>query len=178
MGFFDFFKKKDKKEEASSNTNTNSLNITAEPGKIYQPETGNVITLEQIPDPVFSSGALGQGCGIEPTVEVVYSPIDATVSTVADTKHAIGLTASNGLEMLIHVGIDTVNMQGEGFNVLVKPDQTVKAGDPLLTFSKDAIANAGYKDTTAVLVINAADYPNFKLTHTGQSEAGSVLFTY
>lgn len=176
MGFFDFFKKKEDKKETTQNLN--SLNITVQPGKIYQPETGNVIPLEQIPDPVFSSGALGQGCGIEPTVEVVYAPIDATISTVADTKHAVGLTASNGLEMLIHVGIDTVNMNGEGFNVLVETDQKVKAGDPLLTFSKDAIKNAGYKDTTAVLVINAADYPNFKLDHTGQSEAGSILFSY
>lgn len=178
MGFFDFFKKKEAKKEEPAKPSIAPINITPAANTIYQPLSGNVITLEQIPDPVFSSGALGQGCGIEPTEEVVYAPIDATISTVADTKHAVGFTASNGLEMLIHVGIDTVSMNGKGFEPLVQEGQQVKAGDPLLKFSKKDIKEAGYSDTTACLVINAAEYGDLKLNHTGNSQAGSILFTY
>lgn len=177
MGLFDFFKKK-KEEPQETTPSVSPIQVNVQANTIYQPETGNVIKLEDIPDPVFSSGALGQGCGIEPTVEVVYAPIDASISTVAETKHAVGLTGANGLEMLIHVGIDTVNMNGEGFTPLVQEGQQVKAGDPLLTFSKAAIKNAGYSDTTAVLVINADQFGGITLNHTGQSDAGSVLFTY
>lgn len=176
MGLFDFFKKKEPKKETVAAVD--SITVDVKPNTIYQPETGNVIPLDQIPDPVFSSGALGQGCGIEPSNEVVYAPIDGTIATVAETKHAIGLTGTNGLEMLIHVGIDTVNMQGKGFNPLVKEGQSVKAGEPLLQFNKKDIAEAGYKDTTAVLVINADQYGELKLLHTGISSAGSELFTY
>lgn len=174
MGFFDFFKK----NKTTTETSVSNINIDVKPNTIYQPQSGNVIKLEEIPDPVFSSGALGQGCGIEPDQNIVYSPLNGTIATVAETKHAIGLTGDNGLEMLIHVGIDTVNMNGKGFKPLVTEGQKVKAGDALLEFDKEEIKKAGYPDTTAVLVINAQDYGNLVLEHTGVSQAGSILFKY
>jgi len=119
---------------------------------IYAPLAGNVIALEQIPDDTFASGVLGNGVGIEPATGEVFAPFDGTIATVSDTKHAIGLIGPEEMEMLIHVGVDTVKMQGEGFEVFVSEGDTVKAGQRLMTFSIDKIKESGYSTTTAVLL--------------------------
>jgi PTS system sucrose-specific IIC component len=125
-------------------------------GTVMQPVKGNVIAREAIPDDTFASGVLGDGVGIEPTEELVVAPFDGTISSVAESKHAIGIEA-NGMEMLIHVGVDTVNMQGDGFECLVNEGDEVKLGQPLIRFSREKIKAAGYSDTVAVLLTNSDD---------------------
>ena len=125
-------------------------------GAVMQPVQGNVIAREAIPDDTFASGVLGDGVGIEPEAELVVAPFDGTISSVAESKHAIGIEA-NGMEMLIHVGVDTVNMQGDGFECLVNEGDEVKLGQPLIRFSREKIKAAGYSDTVAVLLTNSDD---------------------
>ena len=125
-------------------------------GKVMQPVEGRVIPYDQIPDETFASGVLGEGVGIEPAGELVVAPFDGVISSVADSKHAVGVEA-NGMEMLIHVGVDTVNMNGDGFTCLVSEGDQVKLGQPLIRFSRAKIKAAGYSDTVAVLLTNSDD---------------------
>ena len=125
-------------------------------GTVLQPVKGNVIPYTEIPDDTFASGVLGEGVGIEPTDEVVVAPFDGTISSVAESKHAVGVE-SNGMEMLIHVGIDTVSMNGDGFTCLVSEGDAVKAGQPLIRFDRAKIKAAGFSDTVAVLLTNSED---------------------
>ncbi len=125
-------------------------------GNVLQPVKGTVIARDQIPDDTFASGVLGDGVGIQPEDDKVVAPFDGTISSVADSQHAIGIEA-NGMEMLIHVGVDTVNMQGDGFKCLVKEGDEVKAGQTLIIFDRAKIKAAGYSDTVAVLLTNSDD---------------------
>jgi len=125
-------------------------------GTVLQPVKGNVIARESIPDDTFASGVLGDGVGIEPGDELVVAPFDGTISSVAESQHAVGVE-SNGMELLIHVGVDTVSMNGDGFECLVKEGDAVKAGQPLIRFDRAKIKAAGYSDTVAVLLTNSDD---------------------
>ena len=125
-------------------------------GAVLQPVKGKVIAREAIPDDTFASGVLGDGVGIEPEDDLVVAPFDGVISSVAESQHAVGVEA-NGMEMLIHVGVDTVNMQGDGFTCLVREGDEVKAGQPLIRFSREKIKAAGYSDTVAVLLTNSDD---------------------
>lgn len=152
--------------------------ITAtEPATVYCPMEGVAISREDIPDGTFASGVLGDGVGIEPADGIVTAPFDGTISTVAATKHAIGISSADGMEMLIHVGIDTVKMDGKGFDPQVKEGDTVKAGQLLLKFSIDEIKKAGYPTTTAVLLCNSEDYENLKIEKTGAVKRMDKLMT-
>lgn len=165
-----------KKEEKPENKTAEIVKETN--GKtIYAPLTGNVICLEQIPDDTFASGVLGNGVGIEPQTGEVAAPFDGTIATVAETKHAVGLVGANGMEMLIHVGVDTVKMKGEGFEVFVSEGDTVKAGQRLMAFSIDKIKENGYSTTTAVLLNNSDDYENFKVIKTGLVKISEPIIT-
>ncbi len=130
--------------------------IRCQNGVVLQPVKGNVISYEKIPDDTFASGVLGVGVGVEPTDELVVAPFDGEISSVAESKHAVGISA-NDMELLIHVGVDTVNMNGDGFTCLVKEGEQVKAGQPLIRFSREKIKAAGYSDTVAVLLTNSDD---------------------
>ncbi len=125
-------------------------------GKVLQPVKGNVIPYDQIPDNTFASGVLGVGVGIQPTDEVVVAPFDGEITSVAESRHAVGV-AANDMELLIHVGVDTVAMNGDGFDCLVKEGDQVKAGQVLIRFSREKIKAAGYSDTVAVLLTNSDD---------------------
>lgn len=168
MGLFDIFKKKAAVEK---------IEVAAEAMTVYQPVDGTVIPLEEIADGVFSEGILGNGCGVKPTGEKVYAPAAGTITTVAETKHAVGMTTNDGIELLVHVGVDTVAMKGKGFDVKVKEGEKVVAGQLLMTFTKADIAAAGYPDTTAVLVTNTDDYAEVTLTRTGDGKAGEKMIT-
>ena len=144
--------------------------IETKDNTIYAPVKGNVIPYDQIPDPTFASGVLGKGVGIEPAVGEVVAPFDGTVSSVTDTKHAIGITGPQGMELLIHVGVDTVNMAGDGFEMYVGEGDAVKAGQKLISFDIEKIKAAGYSPTTAVLLTNSDDYEGFRIAKTGVSE--------
>lgn len=128
--------------------------VKVEKDTIYTPVEGNVIAREEIKDETFAAGVLGDGVGIEPTVGEVVAPFNGTVSALFDTKHAIGLTSSDGIELLIHVGINTVELGGKHFEAYVNTGDEVKAGQKLVSFDIPAIKKAGYDVTTAVLVSN------------------------
>ena len=125
-------------------------------GEILQPCKGQVIDREQIPDETFAAGILGDGIGVVPEDGIVLAPFDGTVTSVFDTKHAITLE-KDGMEVLIHIGVNTVNMQGEGFTAFVEEGAEVKAGQRLLGFDREAIKNAGYNDTVVMLLTNSDD---------------------
>ncbi len=125
-------------------------------GELLQPCKGKVIAREDIPDETFAAGILGDGIGVEPEEGIVVAPFDGTVTSVFDTKHAITLE-KNGMEVLIHVGVNTVNMQGEGFTAFVEEGAEVRAGQKLLGFDREAIKNAGYSDVVVMLLTNSDD---------------------
>lgn len=125
---------------------------------LVSPLSGNVVTLENVNDPVFSSGAMGKGLAVKPSEGVVYAPADAEVTIAFETGHAYGLKTASGAEILIHIGIDTVSMNGNGFEKLVAAGDKVKAGTPIAKFDAAKIAEAGLDDTTMVIVTNTADF--------------------
>lgn len=163
-------------EETAEAPKTEAASAQAEK-ILYAPIKGNVIERETIPDAVFASGALGEGVGIEPEVGEVMAPCDGEIVTVTETKHAVGLMGPDGMELLIHVGIDTVKMNGEGFDVKVAVGDKVKKGQKLLDFDMKKIQEAGYSTTTAVLVTNSADYPNYRIVKTGSVEIGEEIIS-
>ena len=133
-------------------------------GEILSPCEGTVIPRDQIPDETFASGVLGDGVAINPTAETVFAPFDGTISTVAESKHAVGISGAGDMELLIHVGVDTVAMNGDGFEVFVKEGDEVKAGQKLLTFDRKKIAAAGHPDCVVTLLTNAIDFDDFKIS--------------
>lgn len=135
---------------------------------------GTFVPMEEIPDPTFSQGILGVCCGIEPETGKVYSPMDGRISQLADTLHAIGIEAE-GVELLIHVGIDTVEMKGDGFKSHVKEGQTVKKGDLLLTMDLEKIKAAGHPATIMVAVTNSDNLASVEAAASGQLKPGDQL---
>ena len=125
---------------------------------IASPMTGSCIALDQVKDPTFASGLLGKGVAIVPTTGRVVSPVNGTIASLFKTHHAIGIESDEGAEILIHVGIDTVKLDGKFFTPHVAVDAVVKQGDLLLEFDMQGIADAGYDLTTPVLVTNSDDY--------------------
>lgn len=153
-----------------------SVKVQEEPA-VYAPVKGKVIPREEIPDETFASGVLGDGVGIEPAAGEVRAPYDGEISSVTDTRHAIGIIGPKGMELLIHVGIDTVNMKGDGFELLVAEGDKVKKGQKLLTFDMDKIKKAGYSTTTAVLVTNSDDYEACQVEKTGDCDFLEKIIT-
>ena len=148
--------------KSDGNEVTKKKVITSSAGEIALPTPGKVISYTEISDPTFSSGALGEGIGVEPEEGVVYAPMDGEISSVADSKHAIGISGANDQELLIHVGIDTVEMKGDGFKPFVKEGDKVKKGQKILEFDIDKIKAAGHPDTVVVLLTNSDDYKDVK----------------
>ena len=142
---------------------------------LVTPIVGDVVALADVNDPVFSSGAMGQGIAVKPSQGVVYAPADAEVSIAFPTGHAFGLKTTDGAEVLIHVGIDTVTMNGDGFEAKVSQGDKVKAGDVLGTFDSNKIAAAGLDDTTMVIVTNTADYASVAPVATGSVAKGDAV---
>ena len=156
--------KPSKEEQTIENENTPETDALPDPSAaagaeltVYSPIHGNVIPLSEVPDEAFGSGAMGQGVGIEPAEGKVYAPFDGTVEMVFDTKHAIGLTSSDGISLLIHVGLDTVELKGQYFTAHVSAGDPIKKGQLLLEFDLDKIAEK-YKTVTPVLVVNTDEY--------------------
>ena len=154
---------------------TGNIPVAPQNETIQTPIVGDVVALENVNDPVFSSGAMGQGIAVKPSQGVVYAPADAEVSIAFPTGHAFGLKTANGAEILIHVGIDTVSMNGEGFEQKVAQGDKVKAGDVLGTFDSSKIAAAGLDDTTMVIVTNTADYASVTPVASGSVVKGDAI---
>ena len=149
--------------------------VSPSEGVIQTPIVGDVVALSNVNDPVFSSGAMGQGIAVKPSEDVVYAPADAEVTIVFPTGHAYGLRTANGAEILIHVGIDTVSMNGEGFNHKVAQGDKVKAGEVLGTFDSAKIAAAGLDNTTMVIVTNTADFASVNPVASGSVAKGDAI---
>ena len=161
MGFFDkLFGGKTEQEE--------TVKFFGQSKTVLTPIRGKVLAQADIPDETFAQGILGPGCGIEPTGKTVYAPFDGTVEQVASTLHAVGLTSVDGIEILIHVGMDTVEMQGKGFKALVK------VGDKVSNWN-----NLGVQLTaTAIIVTNGDDMGELKMLAEGDVLAGTPLFKF
>lgn len=142
---------------------------------LYSPLNGTVVDLAAVSDPVFSSGAMGQGLAIKPEDNALYSPVDGKVEIVFETGHAYAITSTQGAEILLHIGIDTVSMAGDGFVSLVTAGQMVKKGDLLGQFDSTKIAQAGLDDTTMIIVTNSNDYHNINLLAQGKVAVGDQL---
>lgn len=138
--------------------------------------TGKVITLKEVGDGVFSDGVMGEGLAILPENEVVTAPAEAEVTVMMDeSRHAIGLTVANGMEILLHVGIDTVEMKGDGFEYLVKEGQKVSVGTPLIRFSREKIRAAGHPDTTVCIITEPGKAQKFDFVTGKKAEAGKTV---
>ncbi len=163
--------------DASASDSETGRPSAGETMEILAPLTGTVIPREQIPDETFAAGVLGDGAGIEPEIGEVVAPFDGEISSTTETFHAVGISGPGGIELLIHVGVDTVNMKGDGFKLLVKEGDKVRKGQKLILFDIAKIKAAGYPATTAVLVTNSDDYAACRLNAGGRVEAGASLIT-
>jgi PTS system beta-glucosides-specific IIC component len=144
---------------------------------MYAPMNGEIVELSQVPDDAFAGGVLGKGIAIVPSEGKLYSPVDGVVTSVFDTKHALGLQTDSGAEILIHIGLDTVKLNGKYFDVKVSADQKVRKGDLLVEFNIAEISKL-YKMHTPILVTNADDYSSFDIPKTsGQVKVGELLYT-
>ena len=141
--------------------------------------SGNVIPVSEVNDPVFSSKAMGDGIAIRPSAQMVAAPCDGKISMVADTGHAIGITLNNGAELLIHVGLDTVSLNGEGFQVLVSEGRNVKQGAPLLKFDKAFIEGKGLAADCILVLTNTDDFPDIKfISGMDAKQSETVICTF
>lgn len=173
---------KDEPVEALVETEAPDLKAAAVKGKdekivIVSPLKGRVLQLSEVEDEAFSSGALGKGAAIEPEEGVLYAPADGTISALFPTGHAIGLTTQTGLELLMHVGMDTVQLNGKGFQAFVEAGEAVKQGQKLLAFDKKLINEAGYSLVTPVLVTNADDFEQVEIVADEEVQAGGLLLS-
>ncbi len=168
-------------EEAEMEAAAEAANAETEVNLVSENEfkaylDGEVISLKEIGDGVFSEGMVGDGLAIKPANETVCAPVSGKVTVLMqDSKHAVGMTLSNGVEILIHVGIDTVSMQGDGFEYLCKVGDVVKAGTPLLKFSKAKIKAAGHPDTAVFVVTNANGIDTFKFISGMKAKTGETV---
>ncbi|QNM06715.1 beta-glucoside-specific PTS transporter subunit IIABC [Qiania dongpingensis] len=145
--------------------------------KIGSPAKGSVISVKEVRDEVFASGAMGGGVGILPEEGKIYAPFDGRAETVFPTGHAVGLVADNGLEALIHIGIDTVKLDGKGFHTYVKPGDTVRKGDLLVEFDRRQIEKAGYDSTVIFIITNMDDVKKLEIWANRQAEALETVMT-
>lgn len=142
---------------------------------LVSPLRGKIVKLSEVKDEAFSSGALGEGVAIEPDEGVLYAPADGTISALFPTGHAVGITTETGLELLIHVGMDTVQLDGRGFRTFVEAGEVVKQGQKLIEFDIKLISEAGYSLETPVLVTNADDFKKVEITEAEKVQAGDCL---
>ena len=164
MAIFDFLKEKKMREET----------VITFPALLGAVSRGQYVKMKEIPDEIFSTGVLGTCCGVEPEEGKVYAPIGGKISQVADTLHAVGIEAG-GIELLIHVGIDTVSMNGDGFESKVKQGQMVRKGEELLLIDLKKIANAGHPATVITVVTNTHEFAEVRQAAVGNVEAGATL---
>lgn len=157
------------KAAPASNTD---LNVSTE---LVSPLDGELLPLSEVKDEVFSSGAMGEGVAIEPSQGVLHAPANGRVVMAFPTGHAIGMKTKDGAEILMHIGMDTVNLQGKGFETLVDKGDEVKAGDELVKFDIDEIHSAGYIVTTSIVVTNSKDYEKVSVVRQGEVKVGQEI---
>ena len=166
MGFFDFLKKA--AEPAAPAAPTFPVTLAAD-------AKGTVVAMENIPDEVFAQGILGKCCGIDPTEGKIYAPADGEITQAPDTLHALGIAGKNGIEVLIHVGVDTVEMKGDGFSAKVKLGDKITKGQLLLTMDLDKIKAAGHPAVVITVVTNTDDFAEVTTVASGAVKPGDDL---
>ncbi|NLH91195.1 MAG: PTS glucose transporter subunit IIA [Atopobium sp.] len=169
MGFFDKFKKAEPAKPAP-------ITVETVPTAVYAPVAGEGVEQASLPDQVFASGVMGKAYGIKPEGGVIYAPVAGTITATTDTLHAVGLSTDDDIEVLIHVGVDTVNMKGEGFTGFIEKGQRVVAGEPLMTFDSEKIKKAGYDDTVIVVITNTDDLAKVEPIAAKHVDAGEKIF--
>lgn len=162
-------------EEPAAQESAPETKAAGEVRKVYAPVEGEAIPSAEVNDPTFASEVLGKGMAIKPSVGRVVAPFDGTVEMMYDTGHAVALTSEDGIEVLIHVGIDTVNLQGKGYNVHVAFGDQVKKGDLLIEFDMDVIRAAGYDTVTPVIITNSDEFQDVKMTASGPVKTGDEV---
>lgn len=172
MGLFDKFKKKEAPVVPAVPAN---IETAAGPDVLCAPVAGKAVKMCDVPDPVFSGEVLGRGCAVWPEDDVVYAPVSGTVTVTMG--HAVGIGSNSGVEVLVHVGVDTVNLAGKGFTGYVKQGDEVVAGQPILKMDRSVIAAAGYKDCVVLAVSNTADFASVDMAVDPESavDAGAVV---
>jgi len=158
MGLFDLFKK------SSKEAIPEALVVSDYTAKtILCPGSGKGGAVGDVSGSGFAGGMLGQGLGIWPSEGVVYAPVSGTITATTPTVHAFGITADSGEEVLIHVGVDTVEMKGDGFVALVEQNQHVEVGQPLMTFDLDKVKDAGHPEVVILAITNSSEYSNVEI---------------
>lgn len=142
--------------------------------QLLAPLTGTAVDLSMVPDPVFSEKMMGDGFAIEPSEGIVVSPVDGEIMQVFPTKHAVGIRAENGAEILIHIGLETVSLKGEGFETHVKQGDSVKAGDKLVTFDLAIISEKAKSKITPVIITNTDQAASLEKLTEGEVEKGTT----
>ena len=174
MGFISNLLKVKPQKTAGQRAIPAPVPATAGPDKVCAPVSGRVIPLEEIPDPVFSSGAMGRGCGVWPEDETAYAPVSGTVTAKLD--HAAGILSDDGIEVLVHIGVDTVEMHDGTFTAHVSQGDRVEAGQPLISFSRASIERAGHPDVVVTVVSNSDEFADVRLAAPdGAVRAGNAL---
>ena len=168
MGLFDMFKKGAEHESRATGNRY-------EEGGVCAPVSGEAVQLGETSEPLFSSEAMGKGIAIKPANETVFAPVSGTVTALVESSHAVGLLADDGCEVLVHIGIDTVEMAGDGFSCRVSQGEHVSLGDSLIDFSREKIAAAGFDDTVFVVVTNTDAYASVTPVGNGPVKAGDVV---
>lgn len=144
--------------------------------KLYSPVSGEMISIEDVPDKVFNSKMMGDGVGFRYDDAEVVAPCDGTLTMIANTKHAFGITMENGAEVLIHIGLDTVEFQGEGFEILTPQGSKVKKGTPIIRIDHDFMKEKGVDLTTPLVITNTASYDITPLKEIGKVALGEAIF--
>lgn len=142
--------------------------------KLVAPISGEVISLSEVPDPVFAQKMVGDGVAINPTGDTIVAPADGELTLVLNTKHAFGMTLENGVELLVHIGIDTVSLNGEGFEKLVEQGTKVKAGTPIIKINQNFIKEKGFSLISPVLITNPEILTSIKTIENVDTIAGET----
>lgn len=143
--------------------------------EIEAPVRGQLISIKDVPDATFSEEMVGKGVAIIPEGNEIYSPVDGKITTVFITGHAIGITTKEGVDLLIHIGMDTVNLKGEGFEVKVKDGKHIKQGDLLIVVDFDKLKEKGYRLETPVIICNPDQFKNITYINPGNVNKGDVI---
>ncbi len=150
--------------------------LNNEGGTVAAPVSGRVIPLEEVNDGVFSEKMIGEGFAVEPSEGKLFAPSDCRVLTIFETKHAVSLILKNGIELMIHIGIDTVKLKGAPFNIKVKEGDELKKGELICTFDINRIIKKGYRTDVLVILTDNISYSSFELVKTGYVKAGDDVF--
>lgn len=164
-----------KKKAAEPQVTIAPLEVDGDKEIIGAPIIGEAVTSDQISDPTFQQEMLGKGIAIRPSVGKVFAPVDGKIEMMIDSLHAVSMTSAQGAEILIHVGIDTVELKGQHFKGYVKEGAMVKRGDLLIEFDVDAIKAAGYDTIVPVIICNSDDYAEVERVTGKQVQAGETI---